>query len=125
VIDSEDLKYRTHVGVKYVLHSGSWSRKTLAGMELIVKSHTCQVTLSNPRIGGFLGCDWYFDAAKTNIETWEIPTSSDNHRKWIVLRGHEGGELVELALWNKFNQREIWAALVAAGSWPIGAPEFD
>lgn len=122
----ENVTFRVDVDVKLMMPSGHWSLKTLGGMELIVREHLFQVTLRSPKKGAALGSEWFFDATKCNIDTSFEPSPKVLRRKWIVARGHEpAGKFVEIALWNRSAQTEIWNSLVAAGAWSSGIATFE
>ena len=114
----QNIVYRTRVDAKYVTNIGSWSIKTLGGMELIVRTNTFQVSLVFPVLGGWLGSEWYFKSDETKIEWSSAPSHRILDRNWIIIRGTENGNPVEVAVWKRDTQDVIWGALVTSGALP-------
>ena len=99
-----------------------WSRKTLGGMELIVRTDAIQLSLVFPALGGFLGSEWHFKAPQTTIEVSQAPSLRIYPRTWIVLRGRQLDKEAEVAVSPRDHLREAWDALVTGGATPVGPP---
>jgi hypothetical protein len=116
----EPVTYRCRVPVKYLLQ-GTWSLKTLAGMELVVRQHSAQVTLVFPWLGAVLGCNWYFRGEEGSVETGRLdPPLGEG---WLALRGQHEGSETALALQLRGHKWDAWQRLVDAGFEPISDVE--
>ena len=122
---SENIIYRAPVHVKTRLWSG-WSQKTLAGMEVIVRTHSIQIGTITPLIGRSLGSEWHMDSTNTSMEMSRRP-SLVPRRDWIVLSaekiGTGLGEL-QLAIAPRERLTDTWNALVSSGV-QISSPPPD
>jgi len=117
VVNEQDVSYQIGVDVKYRTGLG-WSRKTLLGMKLIVRSHSIQVTLGRSPLARSLGSDWTFEAAKTTMCKSRSPSSRFRQRDWIILSGMELEKKVELAISETEHTEEVWEALAGCGVQP-------
>lgn len=59
-IERETVLFKGRVAVKVMLPSG-WSRKTLGGMQLIVRTEAIQVLLVHSSLGAFIGSEWHLN----------------------------------------------------------------
>ncbi len=116
VSKSQETSYRTPVEVKIKLTPTHWSTKTMATMELVVGSSTFQAKLKNSLIGGIIGSEFYFNAPDTIIPVSNEPSTFNNGRAWIVIRGKQAEKDIELALWRAEGGLAIWNSLVGAGA---------
>jgi hypothetical protein len=119
--DNQPLLYRLAVEVKSKLWMG-WSTKTLAGMEIVVRSGAIGVSMTAKRLGETLGSDWLMLAAETTIEVSRQPSHRIRDRQWIILTSQELGKPVSLAVSAKDHLADIWRALLEAGVTPHSAP---
>lgn len=114
--DREPISFRCPVAVKYQNPLG-WSMKTLAGMEIIVRESTLQITQRTEWMGRLLGTNWNFDIRSTSM-TWIADPSyfASGLGPWIALqyRG-KNGRASALAVSSTEHLNEIWSALIESG----------
>ena len=117
----QEVLYRLPVAVKYKLGSG-WSIKTLAGMEVVIRSGVIGVSMTAASLGETLGSDWMFRAPETTIEVSGEPSHGIRIRQWIVLTGTEQDKSASLAISSTDRLGDIWRALVDAGARATSGP---
>jgi len=122
VIEGEKVTFRARVGVKVKLPMGDWSLKTLGGMELVVREDAFQVTLVHPKVGSFLGSEWYFRAADTTIETTRWRILGILPMDWIIIRNVAAEADADLAISSRHQLGAIWRALIDAGAQSLSLP---
>jgi hypothetical protein len=98
-----------------MLSNGGWSRKTLAGMEVVIRESAFQVTLFSQPFGALLGSEWYFWGPETTIEVGQDPPLRRDNADWIVARTTVTKSSSELALATE-SMSELWMALVSCGA---------
>jgi hypothetical protein len=101
---------------------GDWSLKTLGGMELVVREDAFQVTLVHPKVGSFLGSEWYFRAADTTIETTRWRILGILPMDWIIIRNVAAEADADLAISSRHQLGAIWRALIDAGAQSLSLP---
>jgi hypothetical protein len=126
-VEAQKVTYEAPVDVKVIVNSGAWSRKTLGGMELIVREDSFQVTLFGPALGGILGSEWYFVARETTVEVSDVPSPSVSSRNWMVITEREADKEVKLAVATKADMSlsELWNALTLVGAQAISLPPLS
>jgi hypothetical protein len=115
--------YRHNVKLKVRLWTG-WSTKTLAHKELVVRTHSLQLSTVRSWLGRTMGgSEWYFKSAGTEIscDRKDGPTLS-SYRNWIVLTGMDADQKTQLAIAETGQTEAIWNACIASGCTAISDP---
>lgn len=110
------ILYRHSHQMKYLLN-GSWSLKTLAGMELIVTQGGVGMANSTRWVSDVLGSQWWARSLAFDIGVERIArVALSDGSEWVVIRSEDVDNSFEVAILPEGHLEVILTALREAGA---------